>query len=366
METADFVVIGAGMAGASAAYELAAHGRVVVLEQARMAGYHTTGRSAALFTEAYETGVVRELARVSRPFLDSPPDGFADVALLSTLPMLTIGRADQQAALEEGARQGGDLVRPVTAAGAEALCPLLRPGYVAAGLLEPASCAIDVRALHHGYLTGIRRRGSDIRLKAPVLGLQWRGGSWRIEHGGGVLAAPVVVDAAGAWADDVAGLAGIPPLGLTPYRRTAFTFEPPGGVAAGMPFVADVDEDFYFKPEGAVLMGCLAEETPMEPCDVRPDEVDVALAIERIQQATTVTIRRVLRTWAGLRTFAPDRKPVIGPEPDHAGFFWLAGQGGYGILTAPGAARTAAAMLVGGQSDVPVDPAELSPGRLRV
>ena len=363
MDTADVVVIGAGMAGASAAYHLAAHRRVVVLEQEAVAGYHTTGRSAALFTEAYETGIVRELARLSRPFLENPPPGFSDVSLLHRLPMLTIGRSDQLASLEDAARRGGALVQVLTAVEAEAACPLLLPGYAAGGLLEPGSCSIDVAALHQGYLGGLRRRGGEIRLRAPVTSLEREAGRWRIRHADRVVAAPVVIDAAGAWADRVAVLAGVDPLGLTPYRRTAFTFDPPGGCPAGMPFVADVDEEFYFKPEGRVLMGSLAEESPMEPHDVRPREADVALAIERIEAATTMRIRHVASTWAGLRTFAPDRIIVIGPDPSREGFFWLAGQGGYGILTAPAAAVVAASILLG--LPVEMDPAVVSPARLR-
>lgn len=374
MERFDFAVIGAGIAGASAAYELAAHGRVAVLEQERAAGHHTTGRSAALFTVAYERDVVQVLAGASRSFLQDPPSGFTDTPLLSPCPLLIIGTAAQRSLVVEAvelARPAVPDVELLDGLAAERLCPILRPGYVAAAASESGSYSIDVHALHQGFLSAARRRGAVVKLRARVDRLQRAGSAWLVAGEGVALEAGVVVNAAGAWADRVAALAGAAPVGLQPYRRTAFTFATPDGVdASALPMVIDVEERFYFKPEGGTFLGSLAEETPMEPHDVRPEEADVALAIERIEAATTLRIRHVKTAWAGLRTFAPDRHPVNGMDPSVDGFYWLAGQGGTGIMTSPAAARVAAGLIVEGA--VPDDVAgrgvtaeALGPARLR-
>ncbi len=372
MNTADFVVIGGGIAGASAAYELAAHGRVVLLEREAVCGHHTTGRSAAVFTEAYEKGAVRGLALASRSFLEEPPAGFGDGAILSPRGFMMIGTRDQAhlvASAYESARAAVPAVRWLTPDQAMAVCPVLRPGYVEAATLEPEARTIDVHALHQGYLTALRRRGGEVRTGATVIGLRPRRASWHIELAEGAhVAAAAVVNAAGAWAEEVGALAGAPPIGLRPLRRTAFTFAPPEGLDLdGIPMVVDAEELFYFKPEGPQFLASLAEETPMAPHDVRHDEADVALAIERIEAATTMRIRHVRSAWAGLRSFVADRNPVIGPEPGLPGFYWLAGQGGFGIMTSPAAARTLAAFATGGDlpPDVAVDPADVLPERLR-
>jgi D-arginine dehydrogenase len=371
MDTADFVVVGAGIAGASAAFELAAFGKTIVVERERIAGYHTTGRSAALLTESWEHGVVRGLTIASRPFLEDPPADFTDYALLSALPFLVIGRVDQRKAVAELAEDATAVaeVQLLDGAGAEALCPVLRHGYVASAILESGSREIDVHELHQSFLRGLRRRGGEIRLSADVTEIRPDGDGWLVTAGESTVSTGVVVNAAGAWADAVARLAGAAPVGLVPYRRTACVFPAPLDTS-GLPMVVDVDQQFYFKPETGTFMGSLAEETPMEPHDVRPEEIDVALAIERIQAATTLDIRHVSRTWAGLRTFAPDRLPVVGMDPDHPGFFWLAGQGGFGIMTSPAMGRLAAALIVEGRapSDLAaagVDASELAAGRFR-
>jgi D-arginine dehydrogenase len=372
MERADFVVIGGGIAGASAAYELAAHGNVVLLEAEATCGYHTTGRSAALFTEAYEKDLVRLLTVASREFLEEPPPGFADTPILSPLPTMMIGRADQQGRVDEEVEAARALVPSVQAldeSAAVELCPILRPGYVAAALYEPDSRSIDVHALHQGFLGTLQKRDGNALVSSRVSELARSRGTWTVIAGGSVVVAPVVVNAAGAWADAVAKLAGARPLGLGPKRRTAFTFAAPDGVeTASLPMVIDIEEDFYFKPEGPQFLGSLAEETPMEPHDVRPEEVDVALAIERIESATTLSIRHVRTAWAGLRTFAPDRLPVVGEDPAASGFFWLAGQGGYGIMTSPGMSRALAGLVVDGELpadlvDLGVRAEALSPAR---
>lgn len=372
-DTVDFAVIGAGIAGASVAYELAAHGSVVVLEKERVPGHHTTGRSAAVFTEAYEWGPVRTLAMASRRHLESPPEGFSPGPLLSPLPVMLIGRLDQASGIDEHARRVEGLVpvERLDGATAVAACPVLRPDYVAAALYEPGSMEIDVHALHQGFLTGARRRGARITTATAATGIEASGDAATVTADGKQIQTGVVVIAAGAWADPVAATAGARPLGLTPLRRTAFTFPAPEGAdTTRWPMVVDIDEEFYFKPEGPHFMGSLAEETPMHPHDVRAEEVDVARAVARINAATTLDIRHVRRTWAGLRTFAPDRLPVVGFDPDTPGLFWLAGQGGYGIMTSPAMARLAAALIT--EERVPDDLMDagiragmFSPGRFR-
>jgi len=370
MEQVDAVVVGAGIAGASAGYELARHASVVVIEREPVAGYHTTGRSAALYTESYEKGPVQLLTLASRRFLEEPPEGFVDHPLLSPLPVLYIATDDQQPHLDRLVEevQGRTPLRRVEGADLSDLCPALRTDRIVAGILEPNAMEIDVHALHQGFLRGARERGGQVVLDHGVTAIEARNGRWIVTAGDRAWDTRIVVDAAGAWADRVAAMAGVAPVGLTPMRRTAFTFGPEGHDISTWPLVVDVEERFYFKPEREQLMGSLAEETPMEPCDVRPEEIDVALAIERITTATDFEIRTVRRTWAGLRTFAPDRLPVVGFDPDASGFLWLAGQGGYGIMTSPAMARlaTAVALGLGTPADLDgVDPSIVAPDRFR-
>lgn len=372
MRRVDFVVVGGGIAGASAGYELAGRGSVVLLEQEQTTGYHTTGRSAALYTESYETGPVRALTMASRSFFEDPPAGITETPLLSPLPVLFIARDDQLALLDELVDAAGHLVRleRIDRDGLQDVCPALRSDQIAGGLLEHGSMEIDVHALHQGFLTGMRSRGGQVLTGTPASTIERDGDGWTVTAGGLVIKTPVVVDAAGAWCDDVAALAGIDPMGLQPYRRTAFTFAPGEHDITTWPMVVDADEDFYFKPERTQLMGSLAEETPMPPHDVRPEEIDVALAIERITTAASLDITHVARTWAGLRTFARDRLPVVGFEPDSPGFFWLGGQGGYGIMTAPALGRAAAGLICDATipqdlRDRGVSAAVMSPERFR-
>ncbi len=370
----DFVVIGAGIAGASAAYELAAHGRVVVVERESQPGYHTTGRSAAMFLETYGEPPVRAMAAASRGFFFDPPEGFTEHDLLGHRGLLAIARNDQLDALdaalvENSGTPGG--VEKLDSAGARARVPALRPDYVAAAMSVADARSIDVHALHHGYLRGLKERASRLLTDAGVTAIERRAGRWRLTTPAGEVTAPVVVNAAGAWADEVAHLAGVAPIGLVPKRRTALTFDPPQGIdVSGWPLVADIDEEFYFKPEAGRIMASPADETSMPPCDVQPDELDVAIAVDRIERATTLQIRRITHRWAGLRSFVDDHVPVVGYEPGTDGFFWLAGQGGVGIMTAPAMARTACALATG--EPLPADVAErgvsadaLGPARLR-
>lgn len=369
----DFLVIGGGIAGAGAAYELAGQGSVVLLERETTPGYHTTGRSAAMYLENYGEPLVRALASCSRGFLADPPEGFAGHSMLTPRGVLYIAREDQRAALEAllaADRDGATTLEEVDAARVRAMIPVLRPGYVDAALLEAGAAELDVATLHNGFLRGFRARGGTLITDAGVTALERSGGVWRATTAAGEMAGAVVVDAAGAWADEIAVLAGVAPVGLVPKRRTAFTFDPPEAVDPGAwPMAVDIDEQFYFKPEAGQILGSPADETPMPPCDIQPDELDIAIAVDRIQRAASFDIRRINHRWAGLRSFVADHLPVVGYATGVEGFFWLAGQGGIGIMTAPAISRLAAALVLGREPHVDlaergIGAAALSPDRV--
>ncbi|MDR3513867.1 MAG: FAD-binding oxidoreductase [Caulobacteraceae bacterium] len=372
MTEADVIVIGGGIAGVSVAAELSRARRVVLLERETQPAFHATGRSAALFSEIYGGPPIRALSRASRAFFTGPPDGFADAPLVTPRGSLFIARPDQGAALAAFAGEAdvAGATRMVSAAEAIRLSPLLRPDYVDAGILEPDSADIDVHGLLTGYLRLLKANGGVLVAPAPVTALEPGAAGWRATTPAGAFTAPVVINAAGAWADEVAALAGLRPLGLQPLRRTALTVEAPQDAAvAAAPLTIDIDEQFYFKPDAGRLLLSPADETPNPPCDVQPDEWDVAVAVDRVETATRLQVRRIQAKWAGLRTFAPDRAPVIGFDPRAPGFFWLAGQGGYGIQTAPANARLAAALALGAPpppdiAEAGLDLETVSPARL--
>lgn len=367
----DFIVIGAGMAGASIAAELAARGSVVLLEAEPHAGYHATGRSAALFSELYGNAAIRALTRGSRAFFFDPPAGFAEAPLVRPRPCLFVARADQAGALASFVDEAGLPGALLDAAGVQARVPAFAPGYVAAAALDRGSADIDVDGLLQACLRRARRRGAVVRLGAPVRRLERLGTAWEAETADGRFAAPVVVNAAGAWANAVAALAGVAAVPLQPLRRTALLVDAPEGAdVAAWPAVIDVDEQFYFKPDAGLLLVSPADEHPSEACDAQPEELDVAIAVDRFERATGRPVRRVRHRWAGLRVFAPDRTPVVGFAADAPGFFWLAGQGGYGIQTAPALARVGAALACGEALPADllllgVDTAALRPGRFQ-
>lgn len=350
------------------AYELAGRAEVTLLEQETVCGYHSTGRSAALFTECYGDAVVRRLAIASRPFLETPPDGFGDDPLVRPRSVLFVGSEMQRPALDRSFEEYRSLVptvEEVTAARARELCPVLDPDAVAGGVLEPGAMDIDVHALHLGFQRAARARGARIHTEAGVTAIDRTSDAWMLRTPAGDHEADVVVNAAGAWADAVGAMAGAAPIGLVPKRRTAFTFKPPEGIDhRAWPLVLDVEENWYFRPEGAHLLASPADETPMEPCDVRHDEVDVAIGIERISAATTMTIRSIDHAWAGLRSFVADHRPVNGWDDDVDGFYWLAGQGGFGIKTSPAMARYAAGMILDGAPPPDMAEAGLTPATL--
>jgi D-arginine dehydrogenase len=372
MDSYDFIIVGGGIAGASAGYALSADGKVLVIERESQPGYHSTGRSAALFVQTHGPDVIRALARASKPFFLGPPDGFAEYPMLTPRGMMVIGRADQASALDksfhESSRHIGG-VRRLSLSEARAIVPVLREDYVAGAVLDPEAMDIDVHAVHWGYLRGMRARGGALVTGAELLQLERKSSTWTVHTPAGDFAAPVIINAAGAWCDKVAALAGAKPVGLVPKRRTAFIFQPPAAVAIEKwPSVIDVGEEFYFKPDAGKLLGSPADQTPMEPCDAQPDDLDVAVAVDRIQRAAALPVTHIERKWAGLRSFVADGCPVAGYDPEVAGFFWLAGQGGYGIETSPAMGRLCASLALGrgvphDLADSGVIEAALSPAR---
>ena len=375
MQPYDFVIIGAGIAGASAGWELAAHRRVLLLEREAQPGYHTTGRSAALYSATYGTPNICALTRASRAFYDAPPPEFGSAPILTPRGVVYLAGPDQLDLLEAAYAEAlprNPQVRRLTREELLEQAPCLRPEAVAAGMSEPGAADIDVHALHQGYLRGLRQRGGEIRTHAEVTALQRGEEGWHITLGDGeVLHARAVVNAAGAWADVVAAQAGVPPIGLEPRRRTAFTFPVPAGMqAAHWPAVIGSAEDYYFKPDAGQMLGSPANADAVAPHDVVPEELDVALGIHRIEQVTCFQIRRPSHTWAGLRSFVADGDLVIGWDNHVPGFFWLAAQGGYGIQSAAGAALLTRQLALG-EPLAPelaregVDVAGLSPARLR-
>jgi D-arginine dehydrogenase len=347
-EVVDVVVIGGGIAGISVAATLAETLHVVVLERESHPGLHSTGRSAALFSEIYGGETVRALSRGSREFLYSPPGGFTESTLVRPRDTLHIATAEQEERLDEFASlpDVAPAIRRLDGAATHALCPILRQDQVVAGALETASADLDVNGLHQGWLRQLRARGGRLLVNAEVNTLQHTGSAWRLETADSIIHADVVINAAGAWADVVARRAGVREIGLEPRRRTALIVDVPAELHVdSWPMVIDIDEQFYFKPDAGALLLSPADETLSEPCDAWPDDWDVAVAVDRVQNATTLEVDRVRRSWAGLRSFVADRTPVVGYAPDAPGFFWLAGQGGYGIQTAPAMASLAAALV---------------------
>ena len=374
MDSVEVGIIGGGMAGASVAFHLAPHARVALIEREPHVGYHSTGRSAALYAPNYGSELVRRLTLAGQPFLVAPPSGFSATPLLRERGFLLIGNSAQLAArrtYEDEARAAGLETQRLTAREARELVPVLRPESCEWALLDPNAWDLDVEALLQGFLRGARAQGTTVQTAREALAIARDGTAWRITGPGFELRAEVVVNAAGAWADELAGRAGVAPLGLVPHRRTAFIFDPPEHVAIGKwPMVTDADGQFYFKPDAGRLLGSLAEEVPSAPVDAQPEDLDVAVAVDRIEQVVEFSVRRVIRSWTGLRVFGPDREPVSGFEPGAPGFYWHAGLGGYGIQTAAALGAFAAATILGralpdALLERGVDPRQLQAQRLR-
>jgi D-arginine dehydrogenase len=341
-ERFDIAVVGAGMAGASLAAELAPHAQVVLLEAEERPGYHATGRSAAFWAESYGGPLVQPLTSASGPWL-------AERGFLSERGALNLARAREEREVERFLAEfaaAGVRVERLERAALEAIIPGLRQEW-RIGVAEPGCTDIDVGGLHGWYLAEAKRAGAELRCRAALADARYDRGWMLSTTDGQAIGCEVLVDAAGAWADPVARLAGVRPLGITPYRRTISQLRTAPAPPSSLPLVLGMDGSFYFKPEGARLWLSPHDETPSAPCDAAPEELDVARAIDRFEQVVDWTVEAVEHKWAGLRSFAPDRLPVYGPDPRQGAFFWFAGQGGFGIQTAPAAARLGAQMLLG-------------------
>ncbi|OSZ46018.1 FAD-dependent oxidoreductase [Alcaligenes faecalis] len=372
----DYVIVGAGMAGVSLAYRLPEEAHVLVLERESHAAYHSTGRSAAMFVETYGTETIRALTVAGNDFFSHPPAGFSDQPILLPRGVLYVGTAEQQGLLDsqyqDWHEQGLDVSR-LSAEEALAMVPCLDPAQLAGALYDGQGQDMDVHALHQGFLKGAQAKGVKLRLDTEVLSAKWDGECWEVQLNSEptTLRTRVLVNAAGAWADTLAERCGVQALGIQPKRRSAFLFSPPEGVDhREWPAVIDIGEEFYFKPDAGMLLGSPANADDVDAHDVVAEELDVATGIYRIEERTQLRIRRPSHTWAGLRSFAPDGELVIGQDAQCPGFFWLAGQGGYGIQTAAGASLLAASLLQ--KQDLPeslkalkIDPAVVSPARFR-
>lgn len=354
---ADAIVIGAGMAGAGVAAELATDRRVILLEQEARPGMHATGRSVSVHSETYGSPCVRLLSRASRDHFITGADGQSFASARGCLYLATEAQVERLAAFGRlptvapaVERIGEDALR--------SLMPLIRPGAIVAALFERNAKSLDVDAIHMDFLRRFRRSGGQLHCTAPASSIRHAAGQWMVEAGGQMFRAPLLVNAAGAWGDGVAAMAGVGPIGLQPMRRTVALVDPPVGHDPGRwPMAVDIDEQFYIKPDAGKLVLSPADETPMEACDAWPEDLDVAIAVDRVQQVMDLPVARIAHSWAGLRTFAPDRSPVAGFDTDAPGFFWLVGQGGYGIQTAPALSRFAAALARG--ESMPADLVEI-------
>lgn len=352
--TADFIVIGGGIAGISAASRLASHGRVIVLESEEAIGYHSSGRSASFYHFGLGNPLVRGLTAWSREFFEQEPGAFSETPLSTPRPALFIANAEMRASLDAlGTAMSAftDTVQVVDEAQMQALCPALRLGEegIIAGLVDYGGRALDADALLQGFARQVRAKG-EIRTRQRVSAIQRDGDGWLIETDTGErYSAPVIVNAAGSWADRIAVLAGAAPIGLAPKRRTIIVFDPPEDMdARDWPFIKTAEDAFYMVPQGGRLISSPTDEVDSEPCDAQPEDYDLALAAWQVEQFTTMQVPRLSGRWAGLRSFSPDRMPVAGFAPDAPGFFWLAGQGGFGLQTSPAMAAIAEALVTGG------------------
>lgn len=363
MREYDVLIVGGGIGGASLGAEIAANRKVALIEAESYCGFHSTGRSAAFWLESYGGPIVAQLSTASRAFLDRPPAEFCDHGLLRTRGDLHITR-DELPELPAGIES-----RIVEREELERILPGILPEWKR-GLLEPGCADIDVAALHSAYLRMFRRSGGDVLTDSRLQSASRTNGRWEVVlDNGDSIAAVILVDAAGAWADDVATVCGVAPVGVTPKRRTIVQLRVGQGGLRDLPLIDDAAGTFYFKGEGDNTIWLSPhDEIDSGPCDAAPEEIDIALAIDRFEKVVDWKIEAVERKWAGLRSFAPDRVPVYGFDPSAPGFFWCAGQGGFGIQTAPAAAKMAASVLLGEVPDsivAHIDPGPFSPARFR-
>ena len=349
----DVVIVGAGISGAAAGYYLSQKQRVVLLEAEAQPGYHSTGRSAALYEPSLGNAIVRAFDIASGPFLKAPPPGFTDGPILTPRGELNVCEAEHRAELDrllalDGI--GGAVIREIDITQAMAKIPLLRREGLRWASYEPGVMDIDVHALHQGYLRSLAARGGKVVCDARVSRAERRTGVWHVEAGNLQLTAAILIDAAGAWADEVAALAGVAPVGLQPKRRTAAILPAPDGVdVRSWPVLGVAGDDAYLNAHAGKLLASPGDATPVPPQDIQPEELDVAIMVDWVERRTTMNVRKIERRWAGLRTFAPDNAPVMGEDPAMPGFWWLAGQGGYGIMMSESLGRSLASLLEGGE-----------------
>ena len=346
-ERADVLIIGGGIAGAAAGFFLAPHRKVLLIEREAHYGYHSSGRSAAEWTASHYTGLMRGLVLSGKPFFETPPEGFASVPLYRPRGNILFALPGEESVADDLYREVGPLnpqLEEISASRAVEIVPFLRPEVLGRSFYDPDNAEIEVDALHQGYLRGIRIAGGRTLAGVEFLGAERQGTGWRARIGAETVEVDTIVNAAGAWADVVAGLAGVAPLGLEPRRRTALTFDP-GFPTRGVPPVDEIGSGFYFKGDAAALMVSPGDQTPSAPCDAQPEELDLAIAVDRFERYTSLEIRKFQSRWAGLRTFARDELPVAGRAPDEPGFVWLAGQGGFGIMTSPTLGELAALIV---------------------
>lgn len=353
MTHSDILIIGGGIAGMSAAYFLAKAGKsVTVLEREDQPGYHSTGRSAALYSETYGPKIIRKMSTASRDFFITPPEGFTENPILTPRGIIMTAAPGEEAELDailtEGRANGANFVA-LTPDELKEIVPIINTELIAAAAHETDAMDIDVHALHWGFIRGFKAMGGTLVTKADVSAISKSGDGWTVTLSKGEeYRGDIVVNAAGAWADDIAIKAGVKPLGITPKRRTAVMIDLPSDVKAhGWPLVASLDETLYFKEDAGRLLVSPADTTPTEPHDVQPEELDIAITIDRLMTATSVEVRRPGESWAGLRSFFKDGDPVSAFDPQESSFYWLAGQGGYGIQTAPAMGEYAASMICG-------------------
>ena len=347
MKRADVIVIGGGIAGVSAAAELAEAMQVVLLESEPQAGYHSSGRSAAYFASAYGNEAVRGITAASESFYLRPPVDFCEHSLIRPRDCLFVAREDQ---LEHFSEMKHAVPELLSCDANQVLnhVPILKPAYAAAGLLDSRGGDLDADASLQGYMRWFRRRGGEFVGGSEVNALSYKNACWTVRCADAEYSAPLVINAAGAWADTIAQLAGLDALGITPKRRSVLLIDAPRGHDINsLPLTIDIEEQFYFKPDAGQLLVSPANEDPSLACDAQPDEMDIAIAVDRFMSATEVEVRRINHSWAGLRSFAPDKTFVVGFDPRCEGFFWLAGQGGYGIQSAPGLAQLTAHQIAG-------------------
>ncbi len=371
MNDADVIIIGAGIAGVSLAAELCAVLSVCVIEAEDQPAYHSTGRSNALWHETYGGPLVQPLTAASRGWLDEPPSDFSEHGFLTRRPTLCLAEDGDESDI---ARFIGDFEKVgvvldrLDARQLQTMIPGLHANWIH-GALERNSADIDVAAYHGACVKKLRRAGGTVLTASRVEGLSHQNRKWQVQARSQTVCAPIIVNAAGAWADDVAKMAGVLPMSITPYRRTIAQVRIGGGIDRNLPMVTHIRGTFYFKPDtGNRIWVSPHDEAATPPCDAAPEELDIAIAVDRLQHVVDWRVEAVEHAWAGLRSFAPDRLPVFGFEPGVDGFFWCAGQGGFGIQTAPAIAKLSAAQIL---EKCPAEPfadlnaALYAPGRLR-